>query len=158
MTQQSCRPPTRRGQLHRHLGGARQRGAATAELAVGVLAAVLIAGLLVHLLLSGFFDVLLQSLFEQGLDLAVDLVAATMSRSLPDISPRAWTGPSAVTGETPGWAWVTVVHTWNTVASGAVSASRATASGAATIAEATLDAAASALRWAGGPVSSALPW
>ena len=139
-----------------HLSGRPQRGAATAEFAIGVMAAVLIAALLAHLVLTGFFEVLVQSLFERGLDLAVDLLAATVSWSLSDISTVTWSGLSNVSGA--GGAWDAVIDGSSTVASGAVSVSRATASGFASIAEATVHATAQAVRWAGGPVRSALPW
>lgn len=135
-----------------------QRGSATAEFAIGVVAAVLLAVLLLHVLLFGFLEVLLHSLFEHSLDLAVDLLAATRSWSLSDISTGARSGLSAVTSSAVGWAGGAVVDTSSAVASGAESVSQATASVVGSVAETVVDATKGALRWAGGPVSSALPW
>lgn len=152
-----CRP-TQPAETRAHLVRPPQRGAATAEFAIGVVAAVLVAALLLHLVLSGFFEVLLQSLYERGLDLAIDFLATTLSWSLSDISTGVRSGLSAVSRSAVGWTWDAVVNTSSAVSSGALSVSQATASAVSTVAESVFDATARALRWAGGPVSSALPW
>ena len=159
-----CRA-TQPAHAHPRLVHRAQRGAATAEFAVGVIAAVLIAVLLLHLVLSGFFDVLLQSLFERGLSLAVDLLATPMSWSLSDIAGGSLSRMSAVSGSAAGGAGEavvdmsrTVVDTASAAGSSAFSGVRALASSIGSIAEATADATVAALRWVGGPVSSALSW
>ena len=150
--------PTQRAQPHQRHGHRPQRGAATAEFAIGVVAAVLVAALLLHLALSGFFDVLLRSLFERGLDLAVDLLATTTSWSLSDISTGTLSGLSAVAKTAGDWARSAVMDTASAVSSGALPVGHAAASGAGSVVESLAHATARALRWAGGPVSSALPW
>ena len=155
MTQSTWRRSTRRV---RRASLDAQWGSTTAEFAVGVIAAVLIAGLLLHLVLYGFFEVLLRSLFERTLDVAVDLVGSTLSWSLVDLAQGAWSGWSHVAGSSAGWIRDVAGHYGGSIASDAVRISGAVATQAGSVAGAVVDAAATALRWVGGPVSAAVPW
>lgn len=104
------------------------RGAATAEYAVGVVAAVLVAALLLQLVLDGFFEGLLRSLFVRVLDALESLLfTGAAAFSWTGIATRAWSMLAGAAASPLGWA--------GTVA----------------------DAATGALRWVGGPLSKVLP-
>ena len=135
-------------------GTCAEQGAATAEYAMGVVAAVLVAALLLALVFAGFFDDLLRSVFERSLDLAVEMFASAASGdSLPGLVAGLW---STATGGSAGFGWDALVDGVGDVASTAVSVTRSAWSAVTGMATPVLDAAGVALRWAGGPISGVL--
>ncbi len=137
-----------------HGGWHGERGSATAEYAVGVVAAVLVAALLLAWVVNGFFDALLGSVFSQTLRAAgavFDTAAGTWS--LRSLGQEAW----SVVRESSGSAWRMLTDATTTVVSTMSMLARHGWQVVAVVGSAAAGAASDALRWAGGPVSQMLP-